>query len=537
MAVRPSGYAGSGGRPADAVAMTEEVTGPRAPRLCLAVVFLLSRRCNLACGYCNVDAAPRVRGRLDPRLFESWVRTIGELGDLELGIQLHGGEPLVVDPSVELYSSIARNALARTPTSRMGSLGIVTNGLLLDRPRAQSLLDAGFHVVVSVDGSQRIHDRFRLNASGRGSHRHAMRAVGVLRSLDVDPAVIAVVTQPADVLEALQFFIEQEFSSVKINPVRPEGRGAAFPPDDHGAHMLAMAAQHFLAAKAIAAHNRRHADHPIYEENILSLMSRIMRLNAPFGAGASWTLLVDDTGTLWSHPGGRGVAHMKLTSGGVPSVAVLSRALGLRSGSCGASRVTGDRAAETLARQRATFRPCRGCTDPMWCTRFRPLVVGGAGEAPNPDCLWRERLTQLLSAWWREDPDEASLVVCPRRMPMTVSTVRGSASTQPDRKRAATRGGRDGLTGASWGDDPLDPTARAILKDIRVADDGEAFLDNHADWVLRLKTLNAFEHDRLFVQLAVLAGNYADQRRRLALARTLAHLARIGLTPLARAPN
>ncbi len=43
-----------------------------------------------------------------PAPVEQWVSAFGALGDLELGIQLHGGEPLLLDPSVELLASIAR---------------------------------------------------------------------------------------------------------------------------------------------------------------------------------------------------------------------------------------------------------------------------------------------------------------------------------------------------------------------------------------------------------------------------------------------
>lgn len=321
-------------------------------RVSLAVVFLISRRCNLECTYCNVDASPRLRTSLDPRRFEAWVKALGELGDLDLGIQLHGGEPLLLAPSVELLSSIARNALVPFPSSSLGSLAIVTNGILLDADRAQSLVDAGLRVVVSVDGPQQVHDRYRVTRSGRGSHRQVMRGLAALRSVDPDPPVIAIVSEPSDVELVVQFFISEGLSRVKINPIRPEGRGATMRGGGAETGMAAMADAYFEAAVMIAAHNRRRPEQPIYEENIAHLAARAIAGTSRPSCVASWTLLVDDQGRLWSHPGGWGVEHMALTMPEPLSVDRLAYALGVNQK---------DRTGGLMSRQRATFRPCAGC--------------------------------------------------------------------------------------------------------------------------------------------------------------------------------
>lgn len=488
--------------------------GPARPghRLSLAFIFLLSRRCNLQCEYCNVEAGPRVRTRLDPRLFEAWVKSIGALGDIDVGIQLHGGEPLLMNPSVELYSAIARNALAAHPTSRMGSIGVVTNGVLLNRDRARSLVDAGLHVVVSVDGPEHIHDRFRRGASGRPSHRQAMRGVNALRSLGVHPPIIAVVTQPADVLETLRFFGSEGLSRVKINPVRPEGRGIPAPVEDYRARALEMARQYFAAAEEIAAHNIRHPDKPIYEANIHTMMAKVLTGRWTRGGAADWALLVDDTGNLWSHPGGYGVDHMALTSGGPPSSEVLAQALGIPGG--------GDRASRVAERQRATFRPCEECADPFWCSSFGPLVAGAPGAPVNPDCLWRKELTQLLEAWWQRSPYHASQVV------------RLDSGARPESPPAPAVGSGDDTISSI--DEPLDPRIRSLLQNVRISHDGNAFLANYTDLIVELSGLNVIEDATVFLQLATLASRLADRNDRIGLARSLAHLARVGLVPLSR---
>jgi hypothetical protein len=481
----------------------------RSRRVSLGLVFLISRRCNLECTYCNVDAGPRSRTALDPRRLEAWVQAVGELGDVDLGIQLHGGEPLMLEPSVELLASITRNALIPFPSSSIGSIGIVTNGTLLDPDRAKSLIDAGLRVVVSLDGPQQVHDRHRRTSLGRGSHGPAMRGLAALRAVDPDPPVIAVVSELDDVQLALQFFISEALSRVKINPVRLEGRGAKVGRSGVAAHMVAMADAYFDAAQTIAAPNLRDPEQPIYEENIAGLMARVIDARAAGERPASWTLLVDETGRLWSHPGGYGVDHMALMTSGPPSAHLLSTALGL---------AELDRAAGMMSRQRATFRACAGCPEPMWCAGFRPVT---GGPAVSPDCAWRERLTSRLARWWQESPSDAIAV-----LPLASNVGPRYSAAAPTQNVVA--------NSCCSSDRPMAPVVSALLAETRVSADGRRYFANYADRVLDVCGLDPLSEQDTFLQLAALAQEYAAQPDRIGLAQSLARLARLGLEPLAR---
>lgn len=410
--------------------MTPPVPAQTDPTVGLAVVSLLSRRCNLQCHYCNVDAGPHVRDRLDPRLFEAWLSALAELGHIHLAVQLHGGEPLMASPTVEVHAEIARNAVARWPTARLATIGLVTNGILLDRDRAASLRAAGLEVIVSVDGPQRIHDRSRVNAGGRGSHREAMRAVTVLRDLDIVPKLLSVVSTPGDVTDAFDFFRAEGLSHVKINPVRPEGR--ARPHDDPAVgpmtssdHPAAMADAYLEIARMSARHNRASPDHAIHEDNVVAIMSKVVGGAA---TSATWTLLIDDHGSLWAHPGGYGTAHMRLTWGQVPTAALLADVLHLEATAVDRP-VRPGRADRLTARQLETMRPCAGCPGPLWCTRFRPVVAPVDGGPVDPDCEWRRQLAIRLRAYWDAAPDEAAWVL-PARVEMATDEARASLSTR-----------------------------------------------------------------------------------------------------------
>jgi len=74
----------------------------------------------------------------------------------------------------------------------------------------------------------------------------------------------------------------------------------------------------------------------------------------------------------------------------------------------------------------------------------------------------------------------------------------------------------------------VESLVRAIMDDIVVRDDGAAFIDNYADWIMRLREQPRRAASRVFVQLSVLAGQYLEAGCK-PVAVNLAVLARIGL--------
>ena len=79
----------------------------------------------------------------------------------------------------------------------------------------------------------------------------------------------------------------------------------------------------------------------------------------------------------------------------------------------------------------------------------------------------------------------------------------------------------------------IEPRVRAILDDVVIQDDGLAFVDNYASWVMVLRKLPPKENSRIFVQLAVLAKQFFEADCK-PVARSLASLARIGLLRLTK---
>lgn len=152
-------------------------------------VLKLHSRCDLACDHCYVyeHADQSWRGRPMTPSAEVLAATAARIteharahGLPRVGVVLHGGEPLLAGP--RLIRAAA--GILRAPLEAAGialDLRLHTNGVLLDEPMCELLLELGIAVGVSLDGDRESHDRHRRYADGRGSHDRTLRALALLR--------------------------------------------------------------------------------------------------------------------------------------------------------------------------------------------------------------------------------------------------------------------------------------------------------------------------------------------------------------------
>jgi len=139
-----------------------------APQL---VSWNLTRRCNLACGHCYLDAVQRkseAPGELSP---DEALRVVGQIAEAAPGsmLVLTGGEPLLRKGLEEIVAKASDAGL-------MCVIG--TNGVLLDEGRARSLKASGAAGVgISLDSATpEFHDRLRGKAGAWAAARAGMRA-------------------------------------------------------------------------------------------------------------------------------------------------------------------------------------------------------------------------------------------------------------------------------------------------------------------------------------------------------------------------
>lgn len=135
------------------------------------VSWNLTRRCNLACGHCYLDAVSRKRDCGDELTTAEALHLVEEIAELAPGamLVLTGGEPLL---RRDLDDVVAEAAAA-------GLIPVVgTNGSLLDCARAQRLRAAGAAGVgISLDSPQpEFHDRLRGMDGAWTAATNGMRA-------------------------------------------------------------------------------------------------------------------------------------------------------------------------------------------------------------------------------------------------------------------------------------------------------------------------------------------------------------------------
>jgi AdoMet-dependent heme synthase len=150
----------------------------------LVVSWNLTRKCNLKCAHCYINATPKeLTGELNT---EESKRLIDQIAEVSRPLLiLSGGEPLLRNDVYELI---------RYGTEKGLRMGLGSNGGLVDAKSARKLKEAGVKTVsISIDSPiAHQHDEFRGVA---GSWSKAVNAIKALRDNDVLVQVNTTLTQ------------------------------------------------------------------------------------------------------------------------------------------------------------------------------------------------------------------------------------------------------------------------------------------------------------------------------------------------------
>ena len=167
-----------------------------------------SADCNLRCPYCFYagkqvlypSTSPRLMSRegLD-RLVSSYMAT--EQPQYVFGWQ--GGEPTLL--GVGFFREVTALQQRYGRPGAVVSNGLQTNATLIDDALAAHLREYNFLVGVSLDGPAEVHDFYRRDAAGGGSHAAVRAGVARLRQHQVEYNALTLVT-PANVGRAAEIF-------------------------------------------------------------------------------------------------------------------------------------------------------------------------------------------------------------------------------------------------------------------------------------------------------------------------------------------
>ena len=137
--------------------------------------------CNLACSYCFEKEMLGYR-KMPSNVACAAVDLLFDysLRETELQITHFGGEPTLNFPGIRIATEYAESRAARSGKSV--HFDMTTNGVLLNQEKVEYCADHQIMVLLSIDGLQSSHDRFRLDRRGRGTFDRVVQALKLLKT-------------------------------------------------------------------------------------------------------------------------------------------------------------------------------------------------------------------------------------------------------------------------------------------------------------------------------------------------------------------
>lgn len=168
--------------------------GPRRPFSLIAKPT--GAACNLDCSYCfflskEVLWESKAQAMTDDTL-RAWLANFLDAqpdGPVTVGWQ--GGQPTL--RGLAFFEDAVALAQRLKRPGQQVQHAIQTNGTLLDDAWGAFLAREQFLVGISIDGPRELHDHYRVNKAGRGTHDQVVRGLRVLQEHGVDTNVLCTV--------------------------------------------------------------------------------------------------------------------------------------------------------------------------------------------------------------------------------------------------------------------------------------------------------------------------------------------------------
>ena len=190
------------------------------------ITLQVTQQCNLRCSYCAYSGAYFNRKHSGKRMsFEIAKKGIDFLIENSsespmLNIGFYGGEPLL---EFDLISKCVSYAKQEAEGKEL-KFSMTTNGTMLDEKVISFLVENNFHVLISLDGPEEIHDKNRRFASNnQGTFKYIIDNVFYMKNkypeyVDRNVSINAVLDGTTDFKCINKFFCNNEdIKSLKVN--------------------------------------------------------------------------------------------------------------------------------------------------------------------------------------------------------------------------------------------------------------------------------------------------------------------------------
>ncbi|RBL89647.1 radical SAM protein [Chitinophaga flava] len=182
---------------------------------CSALVMKIASRCNINCSYCYMYSFEDQTYLQQPKFMSQDTVDILLLKVKEHCLRhslqrfffiFHGGEPLLAKK--EFFSEFVEKARRTIDTGVKLFFSVQTNGILLTDEWCQLFIKYNIRVGVSLDGPQAVHDKHRVDHSGKGTFLKVLEGINTLKAngLEQTAKMLCVINVDTDPIEMYEFF-------------------------------------------------------------------------------------------------------------------------------------------------------------------------------------------------------------------------------------------------------------------------------------------------------------------------------------------
>lgn len=153
--------------------------------------------CNLRCRYCyyldkqELNRSPGLKNMSDDLLEKYIIQLIEASTEANIFFSWHGGEPTLA--GLDFFRKVVKLQHKYKPAGFNIINGIQTNGTLLNESWCKFLSGEGFFVGVSIDGPEKLHNKFRVSKDNKGSYNKTLKGYELLRKYNVPTELLTVV--------------------------------------------------------------------------------------------------------------------------------------------------------------------------------------------------------------------------------------------------------------------------------------------------------------------------------------------------------
>lgn len=238
-----------------------------------------SGSCNMRCRYCfYADELDKRKvgsyGKMSADTIHTIVDKAMQYADYECTIAFQGGEPTLA--GLDFYRELVDYVKKHENPKRLKiAYALQTNGYLIDEEWAKFFEKHHFLVGVSLDGLKELHDRYRVDAAGKGTYQKVLSAIRLLEKHHVEYNILTVVTAASarSAQKIYNYFKKNKFSYQQyiecLDPIGEDagGHDYSLTPEKYGQFLKSMFDAWYLDMRSgTYVYNR-------YFENLLLMIS------------------------------------------------------------------------------------------------------------------------------------------------------------------------------------------------------------------------------------------------------------------------